>query len=292
MGYRTTASQAYSTAMGYETTASRYSSTAMGANTIASGSYSTAMGGNTIASGDGSTAMGSNTTASGFSSIAMGDITTASGDYSIAMGNNTKANTMLMIAMGRYNDTTKYHGNSSYTTWYDDDPLFVIGKGTDLYDRSNAVTVLKSGKIGLQTVLTPTYALELPNSSTIGVGQARAYAWATYSDGRAKSDQIYLSYGLAEIMQLIPSEYFHHSTINDENGIKIQDEGRHDIGLIAQDVYNIIPEAVNKPGNEKKELWSISYDKLVPVLINAVKEQQQQIDELKSLVNRLISEKE
>ena len=288
MGYQTTASQLYSTAMGYKTTASGYSSTAMGQETIASNSWSTAMGSKTIASGNQSTAMGSWATASGYTSTAMGSSTIASGDGSTAMGNSTKANTKVMIAMGIYNDTTKYHGNSSFISWYDDDPLFVIGKGQGPSERSNAVTVLKSGRVGLQTVLTPTYALELPNSSTIGIGQARAYSWATYSDGRAKSGQTVLSYGINEIMQLSPSEYFHHSTFTNENGIEINKEGTHDIGLIAQDVYNIIPEAVNKPENEEKELWSISYDKLVPVLINAVKQQQQQIEVQNQRIDQLI----
>ena len=286
LGIADTALGNYSVAMGYKTKASNFYSTAMGYYTQASGQASTAMGGGTRASGYLSTAMGVSTRASCDYSTAMGFYTTASGAFSTAMGLYTKANTYAMMAAGRYNDTTKYHGDS-FSWWYVDDPLFVIGNGTSNTIRTNAVTVLKSGRVGLQTVLTPTYALELPNSSTIGVGQAMAYNWATYSDGRAKSDQTYLSYGLEEIMQLIPSEYFHHGTTNDENGIKIQDEGRHDIGLIAQDVYNIIPEAVNKPGNEKKELWSISYDKLVPVLINAVKEQQQQIDTQNQRIDQL-----
>jgi hypothetical protein len=80
--------------------------------------------------------------------------------------------------------------------------------------------------------------------------------------------------------------------LSDNEGIKIQNEGRHDIGLIAQEVYNIIPEAVNKPENEDKELWSISYDKLIPVLINAVKEQQQQIESYKSQLQSLQEEVE
>jgi ABC-type Fe3+-citrate transport system substrate-binding protein len=93
-------------------------------------------------------------------------------------------------------------------------------------------------------------------------------------------------------MKLKPSEYYHHSTLNDNNSIIIQDEGRHEIGLIAQEVYEIIPEAVNKPENENKDLWSISYDKLIPVLVNAVKEQQQQIESYKSQLQSLQQEVE
>jgi hypothetical protein len=247
--------------------------------------------------------MGYSTTSSGRYSTAMGSYSKTSADNTTAMGYYTMANTYGMVAVGRYNDTTRYNGTNSYYQWFDNDPAFVIGNGTGSSTLSNAMTVLKNGRIGLQTVINPAYALELPNNSTVGIGQARAYAWATYSDGRTKSEQAGLSYGLKEIMKLKPSQYFHHSTLSDKNGIKMQNEGRPDIGLIAQAVYDIIPEAVNRPENEDKELWSISYDKLIPVLINAVKEQQQQIesqkqenqqlrlelDELKSLVNTLVA---
>jgi hypothetical protein len=57
--------------MGYRTTASGEYSTAMGDNTTASGAYSTAMGYLTAA-GNWSTALGAGTTASGYASTAMG----------------------------------------------------------------------------------------------------------------------------------------------------------------------------------------------------------------------------
>lgn len=49
----------------------------------------------------------------------------------------------------------------------------------------------------------------------------------------------------------------------------------------------MIPEAVSKPEDEGKELWSVGYDKLIPVLINAVQEQQEQINELKQEIAAL-----
>lgn len=44
------------------------------------------------------------------------------------------------------------------------------------------------------------------------------------------------------------------------------------LGLIAQEVYKVIPEAVNKPVDESQNIWTIDYQKLIPILINAVKE--------------------
>jgi len=51
------------------------------------------------------------------------------------------------------------------------------------------------------------------------------------------------------------------------------------IGIIAQDVEKIFPELVKTDGDGLK---SVDYIKIVPVLIEAIKEQQQQIEELKA----------
>jgi len=53
--------------------------------------------------------------------------------------------------------------------------------------------------------------------------------------------------------------------------------------LLAQEVKKVFPELVKE--NEKGEL-SVNYIGLIPVLIESIKEQQKQIDELKKLVNK------
>jgi hypothetical protein len=58
------------------------------------------------------------------------------------------------------------------------------------------------------------------------------------------------------------------------------DPGVKTIGLIAQELYEIIPEAVSKPENEATELWGIDYDKLIPVLIKAIQELNTEKEEL------------
>ncbi|HEX8460415.1 MAG TPA: hypothetical protein VF623_03260, partial [Segetibacter sp.] len=57
------------------------------------------------------------------------------------------------------------------------------------------------------------------------------------------------------------------------------------IGLIAQDVKKLIPEVVI--GDVTKEKLGMNYAELVPVLINAIKEQQKQIEDLKKQVEKL-----
>jgi hypothetical protein len=65
---------------------------------------------------------------------------------------------------------------------------------------------------------------------------------------------------------------------------KIDTEGTH-IGVIAQEVEKIIPEVVYENDDGKK---SVAYGNIIAVLIEAIKEQQLQIDILTEHINKLI----
>ena len=56
----------------------------------------------------------------------------------------------------------------------------------------------------------------------------------------------------------------------------------NDIGVIAQEVEKVLPEVVTKRDGGFK---AVKYDKIVPLLIEAIKDQQKQIDNLKKLIN-------
>lgn len=86
------------------------------------------------------------------------------------------------------------------------------------------------------------------------------------SDRRLKSNIQDLEYGLDEILKMRPTRY----------KWKSDPEGADDIGLIAQDVQALVPEAVDV-GNDEEQTLGIMYSDLVPVLINAVQEQQKEI---------------
>jgi hypothetical protein len=58
-----------------------------------------------------------------------------------------------------------------------------------------------------------------------------------------------------------------------------KDSGEKEMGLIAEEVYDVLPEVVLK--NEEGEPDSVSYGRIVGVLIEGMKEQQKQIQELK-----------
>ena len=51
------------------------------------------------------------------------------------------------------------------------------------------------------------------------------------------------------------------------------------MGVIAQEIEEVLPEVVHARDNGYK---AVKYEKIVPLLIQAIKEQQQQIEELKN----------
>jgi autotransporter adhesin len=150
MGYNTIASGNYSIAVGKGTSASGSSSTAMGLVVSASGENSIAMGSYLSASGDNSIAMGEGTSASGHYSTAMGSSTSASGYLSTAMGLNNKSKSFFGLVIGAYNDSANAASSGNFNPL---NRIFQIGNGTADNLRSNAMTVLQNGNVGIGTVL-------------------------------------------------------------------------------------------------------------------------------------------
>jgi len=95
----------------------------------------------------------------------------------------------------------------------------------------------------------------------------------TPSDKRLKTNIKEINYGLETVMKLNPKEY------------DWKKDDRHDIGFIAQEVEEVIPEIVKDKKHFDKEIKTLDYEKLTAVLIKAVQEQQQQINELKEKLN-------
>lgn len=91
------------------------------------------------------------------------------------------------------------------------------------------------------------------------------------SDVRLKRNIHDINYGLESIMQLKPISF---TWVDDS-------EGRKHLGLIAQDVGMVISEVVDK-GNNPDNILGINYSDLVPVLIKAIQDQQDQINSYKS----------
>lgn len=100
------------------------------------------------------------------------------------------------------------------------------------------------------------------------------------SDRRVKKEIIDSKYGLAELLQLSPKTYYYDA----EKFTELEFPTEKQVGLIAQEVGAVIPEAVKQghavvqENGQPIELMGVQYTQLIPVLISAIQEQQGQIE--------------
>ena len=99
------------------------------------------------------------------------------------------------------------------------------------------------------------------------------------SDARYKKQITRLQNPLEKIMAINGVEYFMRT---DEFPSKHFDT-KLQVGLIAQEVEKVLPQAVQTGEDGYK---AIDYARVVPLLVEAIKEQQKQIDELKKLLKK------
>jgi hypothetical protein len=115
------------------------------------------------------------------------------------------------------------------------------------------------GGVGIQTT-------NVTNSLTIGQGQGAAIAdgWGTYSSQRFKTDIKTLPDALDKVERLRGVSYTLKAT------------GKHEIGVIAEEVGKVVPEVVSYEANGK-DARSVDYTRLTALLIEATKQQQAEI---------------
>lgn len=133
-------------AAGRESIASGVASVAIGEASNALGDFSVALGDQPISNGQASVSMGSSTIANGNNSFASGQNSIANGVSSVSFGISTTADAFGTFAIGRFNE-----GGGNSNVWVATDPLFEVGTGTSIANRSNALTVLKNGNTGIGT---------------------------------------------------------------------------------------------------------------------------------------------
>jgi hypothetical protein len=100
------------------------------------------------------------------------------------------------------------------------------------------------------------------------------------SDRRFKENVTPIDLALEKVLQLKGVSFTWNRTVFPGRNFP---EGR-EIGLIAQDVEPVIPEVVQ---TDLEGYKSISYDKLVAVLIEAIKEMKLQMNEQDALIEEL-----
>ncbi|HRH49156.1 MAG TPA: tail fiber domain-containing protein [Panacibacter sp.] len=123
-----------------------------------------------------------------------------------------------------------------------------------------------------------------PSGTPVGGIQQTSVNGITYltsSDKRLKNIIGASQKGLADLMRIKIYDYTFKS-----------DQKKQVLtGFMAQELYEIFPQAVSKPGNNNepadKNPWMVDYGRVTPLIIKSVQEQQQMIDELKKQNEKL-----
>jgi hypothetical protein len=120
------------------------------------------------------------------------------------------------------------------------------------------------------------------NPTTVGLIQATNDIVAYYSsDERLKENIKPIPWALDKI-QKINGVTFDWKPLTEEQKIYIHGHEGSDIGVIAQEIEKVLPEVVITRDNGFK---AVKYEKIVALLIEAIKEQQSEIDQLKDKIN-------
>lgn len=106
----------------------------------------------------------------------------------------------------------------------------------------------------------------------------------TESYARLKTNIRYIDNALGKVLKL-GGYYYNPNDLAIELGATQDRDER--VGVLAQEVQAVLPHAIkDAPFDRTGTYMTVQYDKLVPLLIEAIKEQQKQINELKSQINK------
>jgi len=139
---------------------------------------------------------------------------------------------------------------------------------------TDRVTITSAGSVGIATAA-PTDTLSVNGTASKPGGGA----WAVFSDERLKNIKGSFRSGLNAVLQLQPIRYQYKP----DNALGLKSNAEY-VGFGAQAVQRLIPEAVSR--NENGYL-QINNDPILWTMLNAIKEQQQEIEQLKSEVRKL-----
>jgi hypothetical protein len=234
------------------------------------GSFNTAIGANAASS---NTAGGYNT-ASGYEALQQnttGSNNTASGVYALWSNSTGISNTADGMYALRSNSTGSYNTAVGYLA---DVPLgsnlsnaTAIGAYAQVTQSNALVLGCASGINFCPAAVSVGIATTAPtNVFTIGQGAGHAIAdgWDTYSSRRWKTNVQTLRGALGKVEQLRGVSY------------DLETNGKHEVGVIAEEVGAVVPEVVTWEKNGK-DARSVDYTRLTALLIEATKEQQREI---------------
>jgi len=175
----------------------------------------------------------------------------------LSAGGGTNSNTQASIDLSGFSTVADMNGNITMRTG-----------GTERLRIDNA------GNVGIGTTA--------PTTKLYVNGDITANSIAGTSDIRFKTNIRSVENALDKVKALRGVYFNWNQKAFPEKEFGAEDE----LGFIAQEVEKVVPEIVSKD-KTKEEYRSVKYDKLVALLVEAIKEQQKQIDSLSIQVKKL-----
>lgn len=167
----------------------------------------------------------------------------------------------------------------------------LIGKNANVLNPNQT----NSTAIGTGAIVDCNDCLVLGNNAKVGIGTSepmerlhvvgniKATGTITPSDQRYKQNILPLRSALEKVRQLRGVSYDWNRTAYPE----MQFAAGTQVGFIAQEVEQVLPEAVHKSSSG---MYSMNYTAVIPLLVEAVKEQQEQVAEKSRQLEQLKKE--
>ena len=162
--------------------------------------------------------------------------------------------------------------------WLLGENLATTAGAFEIFDNTavqNRFFINTSGNVGIGTT-SPDLKLSVSGDADKSVGGG---SWQVFSDERLKNIKGNFNSGLRAVMQLQPIRYQYKQ----DNALGLQSEIEN-VGFGAQSLQKVVPEAVTKNNNG---YLMVNNDPILWTMLNAIKEQQKEIEQLKGQVRQL-----
>ena len=256
-----------------------------------SGSFAGGRANTILPNGSGSIALGQWNTVSAVTSYAFGKSNTVNYNHGVALGIGNTVSQSYAAALGFSNEVSAPSGfalgNNNLVT-----ADHGIAIGSNITNNIPNSIIMGVGQPGV-------YVQEAVSGSLVGINTTTPSVWSTLdvngdiysygvwigSDKRFKKDINTLNNALDKVLALRGTEYVYTNDVFKDRNFPEEKQ----IGFIAQEMEQVMPNLVRSNGGNG---YTVNYVGLIPVLVEAMKEQQSQIEDKDAAISCLQSKME